>query len=71
MEDGNQNIFSIFHIECARKMHSSMFCCNQSVRTCREHKMLYTLEADVICYLNKQVKKSETTLVLPGEVIFM
>lgn len=33
--------------------------------------MLYTLEADVICYLNKQVKKSETTLVLPGEVIFM
>lgn len=71
MEDGNQNIFSVFHIESVSKMHASMFCCNQSVKICTEHKILYSLEMYVICYLNKQMKKSETTLVLSGEVVFM
>lgn len=71
MGDGNQNIFSIFHIESVNKMHASMFCCNQSVRICTEDEIVYTLEVYVICYLNKQMKKSETTLALSGEVVFM
>lgn len=44
---------------------------NQSVRMCTEHETLCPLEVHVICYLNKQVKKSETTLVVSGEAVFL
>lgn len=64
MGDGNQHIFSIFPI-------GSMFCGNQPVRKCTEHEIPCSLEVCVICYLNKQVKKSETTLLVSGEAAFL
>lgn len=64
MGDGNQHIFSIFPI-------GSMFCGNQPVRMCTEHEIPCSLEMCIICYLNKQVKKSETTLLVTGKAAFL